>query len=75
MTDPDPRRTAGLDTGGGVRPGDTPPAESSTTKALGPPEPPALRRAWGPVPLALILAITIIIAALFIAMAAEVTIH
>ncbi|MCW2602800.1 MAG: hypothetical protein JWN61_935 [Pseudonocardiales bacterium] len=32
--DPDPASTPGLEPGGGVRPGDTPPGEASTTEAI-----------------------------------------
>lgn len=32
--DPDPARTPGLEPGGGVAPGDTPPAAESTTHAV-----------------------------------------
>ncbi|MBC6451216.1 DUF6480 family protein [Actinokineospora xionganensis] len=32
--DPDPDRTPGLQPGGGVRPGDTPPESGSTTEGL-----------------------------------------
>ncbi|WP_043174498.1 DUF6480 family protein [Streptomyces sp. NRRL B-24484] len=37
-----------------VRPEETPPAESSTTAGISVPEPPELRRAWGPWPLLVI---------------------
>ncbi|MFD9124058.1 DUF6480 family protein [Kitasatospora sp. NPDC059571] len=36
------------------RPEETPPAESSTTAGISVPEPPELRKAWGPWPLAVI---------------------
>ncbi|WP_431683219.1 DUF6480 family protein [Kitasatospora sp. KL5] len=36
------------------RPGETPPAEGSTTAGISVPEPPELRRAWGPWPLVVI---------------------
>jgi hypothetical protein len=32
--DPDPQNTPGLEPGGGVQPGDTPPGEASTTAAI-----------------------------------------
>jgi hypothetical protein len=32
--DPDPQDTPGLEPGGGVRPGDTPPGEASTTEGV-----------------------------------------
>lgn len=66
MSDPDPRTTAGLEPGGGVRPGETPPGESSTSEAQ--PEQPDSGRAWGPVPLALIVALTLLLAVLFVVM-------
>jgi hypothetical protein len=34
--DPDPARTPGLEPGGGVAPGDTPPAAEQTTHAIAP---------------------------------------
>lgn len=45
--DPDPANTPGLEPGGGVAPGDTPPGESSTSGA-GPREPdlPSRRTNW-----------------------------
>ena len=36
--DPDPLRDPGLEPGGGVRPGDTPPDSGSTTRGLSRPE-------------------------------------
>ncbi|MCV7093620.1 DUF6480 family protein [Mycobacterium kubicae] len=41
--DPDPSRTPGLDAGGGVQPGDTPP-DSGQTSGVANPHPPARRR-------------------------------
>ncbi len=38
VTDPDPATTPGLEAGGGVQPGDTPPAEAGTS-GLSAPEP------------------------------------
>ncbi|MCU7826815.1 DUF6480 family protein [Kitasatospora sp. DSM 101779] len=38
----------------GERPEETPPAESSTTAGISVPEPPELRKAWGPWPLLII---------------------
>lgn len=67
-SDPEPARTAGLEAGGGTPPGETPPAEGSTTSAISYPEP-ELRRGWGPMPLALIMAVVALIAIGLIAMA------
>jgi hypothetical protein len=69
MSDPDPRATSGLEPGGGVPPGETPPGEGSTTAETGRREPPELRRAWGPVPLVLIVALAVLVAAMFAGMA------
>jgi hypothetical protein len=69
MSDPDPRATPGLEPGGGVPPGETPPGEGSTTAEVAQPERPELRRAWGPVPLTLILVLAVAVAAMFAVMA------
>jgi Family of unknown function (DUF6480) len=66
--DPDPRRTGGLEPGGGVPPGETPPAEGSTS-GISHPEPPEPRRGWGTVPLLLILLVVVLVVAGLIAMA------
>lgn len=60
--------TPGLEPGGGVRPGETPPVEGGTAEAV--PESEALRHAWGPVPLVVILALTAAMAVLFVVMGA-----
>ncbi|ANH90125.1 MULTISPECIES: DUF6480 family protein [unclassified Streptomyces] len=60
--DPDPDRTTGLEPGGGVPPGETPPAESSMPEA-GPREPEATSRGWAATPLTLILLLVLLIAA------------
>ncbi|MFF6995290.1 DUF6480 family protein [Streptomyces sp. NPDC008313] len=61
--DPDPRRISGLAPGGGVPPGETPPGESSMSGA-GPRDtisnPP---KGWAKAPLALIIAVAVLIAA------------
>lgn len=60
--DPDPSRSTGLEPGGGVPPGETPPAESSMPEA-GPQEtthnPP---KGWAKGPLALILFVVLLVA-------------
>lgn len=66
--DPDPDRTTGLEPGGGVPPGETPPAESSLPEA-GPRETHNPPKGWGPVPLTLILVLCALIAAFFLAYA------
>ncbi|MEU6812835.1 DUF6480 family protein [Streptomyces sp. NPDC046831] len=64
--DPDPERTPGLEPGGGVPPGETPPAESSMPEA-GPSEKPT--KGWAKAPLALILCLVVLVAAFFLAYA------
>ncbi|UUU29959.1 DUF6480 family protein [Streptomyces sp. CA-210063] len=66
--DPDPRRTPGVEPGGGVPPGETPPAEGGTY-GISHPEPPELRKGWGPMPLALIMVVVALIAIGLIGMA------
>ncbi|MCP9960083.1 MULTISPECIES: DUF6480 family protein [Streptomyces] len=70
--DPDPDRTPGLDAGASVRPGDTPPAEGSTSGA-GPQETHNPPTGWAKAPLAIILVLTALIAAFFIVRAVSVT--
>lgn len=70
VPDPDPATTPGLEPGGGVRPGDTPPAEGSTSGA-GPRETYNPTRGWGKGPLIAILVVVAFFAAFFAAYAAS----
>lgn len=63
--DPEPERTTGLEPGGGVPPGETPPAESSLP-AAGPRETHNPTRGWAKAPLALILLLVVLVAAFFL---------
>ncbi|MBM9623920.1 DUF6480 family protein [Streptomyces zhihengii] len=65
--DPDPRTTSGLDNGGGVPPGETPPAEAGMSTSTGPRRPP--RRGWGKGPLIIIWALVVVCALFFLAYA------
>ncbi|MEW2545038.1 DUF6480 family protein [Streptomyces sp. NPDC047002] len=64
--DPDPRTTPGLEPGGGVPPGETPPAEGSTSEA-GPLQ--ETSPGWGRAPLTVILALVVVVAGFFLAYA------
>jgi hypothetical protein len=66
--DPEPERTPGLEPGGGVPPGETPPAESSMPEA-GPRETHNPPKGWAKAPLAVILVLVVLIAAFFLAYA------
>ncbi|MFF0205214.1 DUF6480 family protein [Streptomyces sp. NPDC005017] len=66
--DPEPRRTPGLQPGGGVAPGQTPPAEGGT-HGISHPEPPEQRKGWGAMPLVLIMIVVALVAIGLIAMA------
>jgi hypothetical protein len=63
--DPEPERTSGLEPGGGVPPGETPPAESSMPEA-GPQETHNPPKGWAKAPMAVILALVVLIAAFFL---------
>ncbi|MCC5480833.1 DUF6480 family protein [Streptomyces sp. NPDC059680] len=66
--DPEPERTTGLEPGGSVPPGETPPAESSMP-AAGPQETHNPTRGWAVAPLTLILIVVALVAAGFLAYA------
>jgi hypothetical protein len=66
--DPEPERTPGLEPGGGVPPGETPPAESSMPGA-GPRETHNPPKGWAKAPLAVILVLVVLVAAFFLAYA------
>jgi hypothetical protein len=63
--DPEPERSTGLEPGGGVPPGETPPAESSMPEA-GPLERHNPPKGWAKAPLALILGLVVLVAAFFL---------
>ncbi|MEU0195050.1 DUF6480 family protein [Streptomyces afghaniensis] len=66
--DPEPERSSGLEPGGGVPPGETPPAESSLPEA-GPQETHNPPKGWSKAPMAVILVLVVLIAAFFLAYA------
>ncbi|MFH9613547.1 DUF6480 family protein [Streptomyces pratensis] len=61
--DPDPRTAPGLDPGGGVPTGSTPPAEGSMSETGPRHDPP---RGWAKGPLIAILAVVVLVAAFFL---------
>lgn len=63
--DPEPERSTGLEAGGGVPPGETPPAESSMPEA-GPHQVDDRAKGWGRGPLTAILALAVVVAAFFL---------
>jgi hypothetical protein len=66
--DPEPERTPGLEPGGQVSPGETPPAEGGTY-GISHPEPPELRKGWGAMPLTVIMVVVALVVIGLIAMA------
>ncbi|WP_371674640.1 DUF6480 family protein [Streptomyces sp. NBC_00289] len=66
--DPEPEGTTGLEPGGGVPPGETPPAESSMSGA-GPRETHNPTKGWAKAPLVVILGLAVLCAAFFLAYA------
>ncbi|MFI8091142.1 DUF6480 family protein [Streptomyces sp. NPDC086080] len=63
--DPEPERSTGLEPGGGVPPGETPPAESSMPEA-GPHQAENPGKGWARGPLTAILALAVVVAAFFL---------
>ncbi|GGV26414.1 hypothetical protein GCM10010277_08000 [Streptomyces longisporoflavus] len=63
--EPDPDTSTGLEPGGGVPPGETPPAESSMSGA-GPDETHNPARGWAKGPVTLISVLVVLIAAFFL---------
>ncbi|MFE0256188.1 DUF6480 family protein [Streptomyces sp. NPDC059010] len=66
--DPEPTRTPGLESGGQVSPGETPPAEGGTFGTH--PDPPELSKGWGAMPLTVIMVLVVLVVVGLIAMAA-----
>jgi len=70
--EPEPRATPGLEPGGGVPPGETPPAEGSIS-GIAHPEPAELRRAWGAWPAAVVIGLAVLVALMLIFMIVALT--
>jgi Family of unknown function (DUF6480) len=66
-TNPEPERTPGLEPGGGVSPGDTPPGESSEPQASI--RTPAPKDRQTPTALAVVIGIAVLLGVLFLAWA------
>ncbi|GAA1930201.1 hypothetical protein GCM10009716_42120 [Streptomyces sodiiphilus] len=64
--DPDPRTSTGLEPGGAVRSGETPPVESSTVDA-GPRETHNPTRGWSKAPVAVLIVLTALFLVFFVA--------
>ncbi|WP_344534904.1 DUF6480 family protein [Streptomyces albiaxialis] len=71
QADPDPDRTPGLERGGQVPPGETPPAEGSTPDA-GPDESHNPAKGWSKAPVALIAVIVVCFAVFFLGWLVEI---
>ncbi|MFJ7071822.1 DUF6480 family protein [Streptomyces sp. NPDC098781] len=66
--DPEPARTPGLEPGGEVRPGDTPPAEGGYF-GISYNEPPSMRKGWAAMPLIVIMLVVVLVAVGLVGMA------
>ncbi|KAB1143534.1 hypothetical protein F7R91_25750 [Streptomyces luteolifulvus] len=66
--DPEPKWTPGLEPGGQVSPGETPPAEGGT-HGISHPEQPELRKGWAAMPLTVIMIVVALVVIGLIAMA------
>lgn len=65
--DPEPDRTPALDEHGALPGGDTPPAEGGIS-GISHPEPPEVRRAWGPWPAAVIVLLAAVVSLMLVGM-------